>query len=64
MTTEAIGTGNSMALHLDDVLLRESAQTSVADDSFKAIDQRINSRIAEGLKKGTKLVFHKLNTMI
>ena len=34
------------------------------EECFKTIDDRINYKIAEGLKRGTKLVFQKLNSHI
>ena len=34
---------------------------NVAESYFQAIDDRINGKIADGLKKGTKLLLQKLN---
>ena len=64
MTTSNNNFDNSIILSLDDSFFKESAKELQVEDCFKTIDDRINYKIAEGLKRGTKLIFQKLNQHI
>ena len=55
---------NSVILSLDDSFFKDPAYENSVEDCFKTIDDRINVKIAEGLKRGTKLIFNKLNAHI
>lgn len=48
---------NSIISSLDDSFFKEHNREMQVEECFKTIDDRINYKIAEGLKRGTKLVF-------
>lgn len=48
---------NSIISSLDDSFFKENNREMQVEECFKTIDDRINYKIAEGLKRGTKLVF-------
>lgn len=49
--------GDSVILSLDDSFFKETGREIQVEECFKTIDDRINYKIAEGLKRGTKLIF-------
>ena len=57
MTSNNLPTDGSVILSLDDSFFKESYRENTVEDCFKTIDDRINFKIAEGLKRGTKLIF-------
>ena len=59
-----INIDNSIISSLDDSFFKEANREMQVEECFKTIDDRINFKIAEGLKRGTKLVFQKLNQHI
>ena len=54
----------SIDMSLGDSFLNDNAQGASAEDCFKTIDDRINFKIAEGLKKGARLIFQKINIAV
>ena len=55
---------NSIVFSLDDSFFKDTGCSSSVEDCFKTIDERINFKIAQGLKKGTKLIFDKLHMLM
>jgi len=49
---------------LSDSFFKDSSYDNSVGDCFTKIDDRINYKIAQGLKKGSKLIFDKLNTLM
>ena len=52
---------NQIISSLDDSFFKEAGKETQVEECFKTIDDRINYKIAEGLKRGTRLIFQKLN---
>ncbi len=57
MTQSNYNIDNSIISSLDDSFFKEANREMQVEECFKTIDDRINYKIAEGLKRGTKLVF-------
>jgi len=55
---------NSIVFSLGDSFFKDNSHDNSVGDCFTKIDDRINYKIAQGLKKGSKLIFDKLNTLM
>jgi len=55
---------NSIMFSLGESFFKDSTHENSVGDCFTKIDDRINYKIAQGLKKGSKLIFDKLNTLM